>query len=85
MNNNGPAAWVGPLLCIRAWKGGDSVEFFFLISLPIAGGLLYANLVSQMKKIRDRQDTINNTGWGIVLTVYLIFGIIFLIMTSVPR
>ena len=47
--------------------------------------MLDANVVSQMKKIRDRKDTINNTGWGVVLTIYLLFGIIFLILTSAPR
>lgn len=58
------------------------MEYLFLISLPIAGGLLYANFASQLKKIRDREDTINNTGWGIVLSAYLVFGIVFLIRTS---
>ena len=58
--------------------------YVLLITMPIAGGLLYGNLVTQMRKIRDRKDTINHTGWGVVLSAYLVPGFIFLILGSSP-
>lgn len=49
--------------------------FFALFVTPVLGGLLYVNLASQMKKIREGKKTTANTAWGFLLTAFLVFMI----------
>ncbi|MDT3427762.1 hypothetical protein J2Z22_003338 [Paenibacillus forsythiae] len=53
-----------------------------LVGLPLVAGILYANTVSILIKIKKGEETFENTAWGAVLFGALVLGFIFLVFVS---